>query len=345
MRAKFSTFPFRLLQAWLLSFVTLLCISNLCFAQAVDLGFSVPENKQVRVIISTDAKNEADDQFAIVHALLSPKLVVKGIIASQYQNTANLMKRDTDNTMLEGYVEIQHVLELMALKKSPSVYQGAPSPLENESTPLPSAGAQAIIAEALKTDARPLYVITLGPITDLASALLIEPKIANKLTAVWIGGGDYPKGDWEYNLFNDVHAANAILKSNMPVWQIPRAVYTTMRTSLSELAFRVKPQGQLGAYLFQQMNDFNHWAAGKFPDVNWPKGESWSLGDNPAVSVLLDEHEYGFKEQQRVYFDAKTFEYKPLNNTNTLRVYHYIDPRFTLEDLFAKLSLYATTVQ
>jgi purine nucleosidase len=41
-----------------------------------------------RVIIDTDAKNEADDQFAIVHALLSPSLEVRGLIASPLRHLA-----------------------------------------------------------------------------------------------------------------------------------------------------------------------------------------------------------------------------------------------------------------
>ena len=46
--------------------------------------FDCPERKKVRLIVNTDAKNEADDQFAIVHALLSPKFDVKGLIAAQF---------------------------------------------------------------------------------------------------------------------------------------------------------------------------------------------------------------------------------------------------------------------
>ena len=37
-----------------------------------------------RVIIDTDAKNEADDQFAIVHGLLSPTLDIRGLIAAHF---------------------------------------------------------------------------------------------------------------------------------------------------------------------------------------------------------------------------------------------------------------------
>ena len=36
--------------------------------------FDIPESKKVRLIINTDAKNEADDQYAIVHALLTHAL-------------------------------------------------------------------------------------------------------------------------------------------------------------------------------------------------------------------------------------------------------------------------------
>ena len=42
-----------------------------------------PEVKQ-RVIVNTDAKNEADDQFAIVHAILTPSFDLHGIIPAHF---------------------------------------------------------------------------------------------------------------------------------------------------------------------------------------------------------------------------------------------------------------------
>ena len=38
------------------------------------MGMRLPMNKQIRLIISSDVKNEADDQYAIVHQLLPPTL-------------------------------------------------------------------------------------------------------------------------------------------------------------------------------------------------------------------------------------------------------------------------------
>jgi inosine-uridine nucleoside N-ribohydrolase len=74
----------------------------------------------------------------------------------------------------------------------------------------------------MKDDPRPLYVLFLGPLTDLASAYLQEPRIANRLTAIWIGGGAYPSGSIEFNLSNDIHAANVVFSSPIPLWQVPR---------------------------------------------------------------------------------------------------------------------------
>lgn len=54
-------------------------------------------------------------------------------------------------------------------------------------TPVDSEGAQLIIREAMKNDPRPLYSTFLGPLTDMASALLIEPRIADRCTVIWIG--------------------------------------------------------------------------------------------------------------------------------------------------------------
>ena len=49
-------------------------------------NYRIPEGKRVRLIVNTDAKNEGDDQYAIVHALLSPKFDNRGVIAAHFGN-------------------------------------------------------------------------------------------------------------------------------------------------------------------------------------------------------------------------------------------------------------------
>ena len=42
-------------------------------ARQWNYDFEVPEQKKIRMIVHTDCKNEADDQFALAHHLMTPK--------------------------------------------------------------------------------------------------------------------------------------------------------------------------------------------------------------------------------------------------------------------------------
>ncbi|SDZ57513.1 Inosine-uridine preferring nucleoside hydrolase [Evansella caseinilytica] len=313
--------------------------------------FDIPESKKIRLIINTDAKNEADDPFAIVHALLTPRFKIKGIIGAHFGTYR------TDTSMQESYDEVVKILDIMKLTDEVPVYKGAIHALPDEETPVSSEGADFIIEEAMKDDPTPLYVAFLGPITDLAAAYMKEPAIAEKLTALWIGGGSWPDGEFEFNLMNDINAANVAFKSTIPLWVIPQNAYKLMRVSLAELAVNVKPYGEIGAYLFQQLIDFNFDMVEKYiPAVierakkagheidpeslsDWPKGEMWHLGDSPIVSLLLDDHQYGYemKPAPRITEDMRYVHYQ---NKRMIRVYHYVDSTFTLQDMYAKLKLH-----
>src|SRR5260370_40151611 len=173
--------------------------------------------KKSRVILNTDAKNEADDQYAIVHAILTPSFDLHGIISAHFGN------RKSATSQRDSHEEILRLLDLMGIKDQISVPAGAPRALPDEVTPVPSEGSALIIAEALKDDPRPLHVAFLGPLTDMASALLEEPAIAERnVRVVWIGGVKRPAGGGEVNLSNDVLDAYAVFRSQREVWQRPR---------------------------------------------------------------------------------------------------------------------------
>lgn len=150
-------------------------------------------------------------------------------------------------------------MELMGVKDRYPVRLGAPRGLEDEHTPIDSEGARLIIEEAMREDDRPLYIACQGAVTDVASALLLKPEIAERMTVIWIGGGDYPKGGFEFNLMMDIHAVNVIFSSKVPVWQVPMSLYKVMAVSLAELQLKVRPCGEIGKYLFEQMTVFNQY--------------------------------------------------------------------------------------
>jgi len=226
------------------------------------------------------------------------------------------------------------LLRLMGLTDLVTVANGAPHALPTDHTPVASPGADLIIREALREDPRPLYVAFFGPLTDMASALLLEPRIAErKVIVVWIGGGPWPSGGLEFNLSNDVHAANVVFRSFLEVWQIPQTVYMLMGVSYAELEVKVAPHGPLGRYLVDQLVDWNA------RSVDEPI-EYRSLGDSPAVGVIMYPH-CGRWEWRPAPEFSPDMHYVHTGRYRPIRVYDTIDARFILEDCFAKIALFA----
>ncbi len=297
--------------------------------------FVVPEEKKVRMIVHTDCKNESDDQFTVAHAVMTQKLDVKGIIAGHFDNNGG--RYPAGATAQASYEEIEKVLELMHLTGEYPVLMGSPVKIPDMNTPVDSEGARFIIEEAMKDDPRPLYIGMMGAITDLACAILMEPRICERMTCIWIGGGIYPEGGREFNLLGDIDAANVVFQSAMPVWQVPKNVYKQFTVSLAELQEKVQPYGQIGNYLFQQMVDFNLLRADNPP---FPHGEIWNLGDEGIIAAIMDE------EQQTTIYDMvpapfinEDMTYTANPDGKLIRVYHHMNSRLDLEDLFSKLHI------
>ena len=158
------------------------------------LEFDVPDYKKIRVIVDTDAACEADDPFAIAHALLSPKLIVKGIVAEHFL---------VPGSMQRSYDEIMTILD--AMDKKVPVYHGQDGPLSVDSKE--SEAVKFIIDEALRADEKPLFILCQGAVTNVAKAIMTEPAIKERMTIIWIGThGEAPcKAPFtEFNSVNDI---------------------------------------------------------------------------------------------------------------------------------------------
>lgn len=287
--------------------------------------FNIQESKKVRVIIDTDAACEADDQYAIVHALLTPKLIVRGIIAEQFRSP------DRAESVEKSYNEINRVLELMDMKKIP-VIRGYGGELAGEDDIPESEGADFIINEALSDSDKPLFILCQGAVTNVAIALRKRPDIADKFTCIWIGGGVYDDGSLEYNLNNDFHAANTVFSSSAELWQVPMEGYSQMQISYAELELKVMPCGNIGKYLFDELQQVGM-------SQNWVSGESWALGDSPAPALAFNPNcgQYVIKNAPVIGENKKYIGEHP---NRPIRVYTDIDSRFIFEDFFAKLALF-----
>ena len=297
------------------------------------MGLRLPLRKQIRVVISSDVKNEADDQYAIVHQLLTPMFDVRGVIAAHFESKAP----GTETTMEQSYQELLKLMDAIGMDDVPAL-RGCPAPLKDERDTPASEGVDFLIQEALRDDPRPLYVTCQGALTDVAAALNRRPEIAEKLTVVWIGGMPYPNGGPEFNLMQDVAAGRVLMASQAAVWQLPVNVYGTMEVSLAELAARVRPCGAVGQYLYEEMEAYNL-SSEEAPGLR--NGENWCLGDSPVVGALLGCGWRGNFHSETAPLIADDMRYLPNPGGKEIRVYDYVDVRFIFEDMYAKLKLFS----
>lgn len=285
--------------------------------------FDVPDYKKIRVIVDTDAACEADDPFAIAHALLSPKLIVKGIIAEHFKVSGSMEK---------SYDEIMTILDAMDLEVP--VYHGQKGPLGQDTEV--SEAVSFIIDEAKREDDKPLFILCQGAITNVAKALQVEPQIKDKITVIWIGThGEAPctAPFTEFNSVNDIEAANFVLQSGANIWLVPSHVYITVNIGLSEIQRRIAPCGKIGQHLFRNMVDYNN-----SEGAGWTQGESWSLGDSPAIAIAINPGCGHYHEAVAPLVLDDTSSAVKEDNPR-IRIYTDVDSRYILEDFIAKLEI------
>ncbi|MBO7449735.1 MAG: nucleoside hydrolase [Clostridiales bacterium] len=289
------------------------------------MRFDVRDEKKIRVIVDTDAACEADDPFAIAHALMSPKLIVKGITAEHF---------NAEGSVDRSYEEIRTILE--AMDKDVPFFRGEEGQMGNVDLENISEASEFIINEALSDDPHPLFVLCQGAITNVAVAIKKRPNIISKMTVIWIGthgAGDVKAPFREFNAGNDVEAANLVLRSGVKLWLVPSTVYSTITIGIAEVERKIYPCGEIGRHLFENMIEYN-----MSDGASWTQGESWSLGDSPAIALAINPGCGHYEDVPAPHINEDTSssyaEHNPI-----IRVYKDVDSRYILEDFISKLQL------
>lgn len=227
----------------------------------MDFPYITPEERiarlalpiqKIRVVIDTDTYNEIDDQFAVSYALLSPEqMTVEAVYAAPFHNARSSSAADG---MAKSYDEILRLLDTIGIDAEEYVFKGSTEFLTPELVPQDNEAVSDLIARAMASpDDDPLYVVAIGAITNIASAILIEPEIIKKIVVVWLGGHAlHWQHTMEFNLRQDVPAARLVLDSGVPLVLIPCAGVTShLLTTLAELNAYIKGHSRIGDYLVQ----------------------------------------------------------------------------------------------
>ena len=247
-------------------------------------NLEVPEGK-IDVVLDTDAYNEIDDQFAISYMLKSKeKLNVKAILAAPFLNDKSVSPKDG---MEKSYEEILKLLDLAdESEMKNNVYKGSEMFLPDEKTPVESDAAEYIVKLAKNySPENPLYIVAIGAITNVASAFIKAPEIAENTVVVWLGGTAL---HWtesaEFTMYQDVAAARVVMGSEAAFVQLPCAgVVDIFTISKPELLYWFHGKNKLSTYLAENsIAEADSYALNKpWTRVIWDvTAIAWLLNDN-----------------------------------------------------------------
>lgn len=260
-----------------------------------------PPQGKVRMVLDTDTYNEIDDQFALVYAYLSPeKVQLEAVYAAPFLN--NRSKSPGDG-MEKSYQEILRLLVLLGKSPDGFAFRGSDRYLEDFAKPVRSEAALDLIKKARSASPEnPLYVVPVGCITNIASAILIEPGIIENIVVVWLGGNGL---NWphqrEFNLMQDVKAAQVVFNSGVPMVVMPcTPVVSHFHTTIPEMELYLKGKNKLADYL---LNTTIEYSGGRdtwskviwdVTAVAWLVNPAWMPTNLVHSPILTDQVTYSF---------------------------------------------------
>lgn len=188
------------------------------------LPISLFAQKQ-KVWLDSDTGNEMDDLYAIVRLLKAENIEVVGLSSAHFNNPDLLVFEkwnayETKNlrTLEDSQRLNEEILAAMGLSQLPHP-KGADRQIGRAwggQEPRDSPAAQAIISKAKSLpDGEKLDVLTLGALTNIASAIILVPEILPKIRVFALGAKyDLDTRAWsknEFNIRNDLNAFDYLL--------------------------------------------------------------------------------------------------------------------------------------
>ncbi|MBR6558731.1 MAG: nucleoside hydrolase [Clostridia bacterium] len=218
----------------------------------------IKSTKKKKFILDTDTYNEIDDQFAVTYAMLLDDIDVLAMTAAPFSNERSTGPADGMEKSYEELLKVRDFVDPDGKLNIPC-YRGSDRYMDSMITPVESDAAENIVRIVNEADDI-VYIGVIGCFTNIASALLLDPSIANKTVILLLGGSSLScNGCGDFNLYQDVNAARIIFECGVPVVLLPAiggrctdAIYMTN----AEVSFYLKDKaGRIGNYLCEIFND------------------------------------------------------------------------------------------
>ena len=230
-----------------------------------------------KVILDTDAFNEIDDQFCVAYLMKRPEEIdLLSINAAPFFNENSTGAGDG---MEKSYHEIFKIRALVDPASEIPVYRGSTAFLTDRNTPEESDACENIIKTVTECEER-VYLVAIGALTNVASAILKCPEVARRATLIWLGGhARHVNMDRaEFNLRGDIAASQVVFDSGIDMVQIPcRGVCSALSTTMFEIEHYLRGKNAVCDYLADNVVEA---CRGKY-------AKSRVIWDVSAATVLL----------------------------------------------------------
>lgn len=252
-----------------------------------------------KIIIDTDPGQ--DDAVALLLALASPELDIVGITTVA-----------GNGPLARTAINARTVCEV-AKKPDTKVFAGAVRPLlrplvtaeevhgktglDGYDLPAPTMllqsqhGVDLIIETLMKEDVGTVTLCALGPLTNIASALIREPKIAERIQEIVLMGGGYFEGgnitpSAEFNIYVDPHAAAVVFQSGIQITMMPLDVTHKVLTTEKRIAAIRGIGTPVGEVVAAWLEFFERYDEAKYGTDGGP------LHDPNVIAYLLEPELY-----------------------------------------------------
>jgi inosine-uridine nucleoside N-ribohydrolase len=154
----------------------------------------------------------------------------------------------------------------------------------------------------------------IGAGTDVASAILTDPTIVERVRVIQMGFNDEQGGD-EFNIANDVPAVQAILDSNVPLVIGPGKVCReSLSLTFDQAREMIARRGAIGGWLWEEYQSwyYRYVKPLRVNDFSRP----WFIWDDITLAYLLGMTEQHMRPRPRLRNDM-TFEQVKTDQTVT----------------------------
>lgn len=280
-----------------------------------------------RVIIDADTANAIDDLYAIVRALVAPEWTIEGLGSTHWRSP------DSDGGVGQSQRLNERILDLMGLRDRIPHPRGADRPMPDARTPIDSPAARHIIARAhAGAPGDKLLVVALGTATNLASALLLDPTIEEKVVFAFIDG-DYQDGTWAPGIYNwpiDVHAVQIILESEVDYRHMPAPSVSGQMMRKQDARANLAGRGGVWDFLLERWDA--HPAS--------KERERWTMWDIALVQALLRPARVSASVVPAPRVVSVDEVRQQPDNPRTVTVFHAIDVDAMRQDFWSALEAY-----